>query len=599
MLISLLLIYTATVTMYRIAFIDVESQAWLIADTVIDGLFLTDVVVNCFLCYYDFEMNLVTRHRLIVTHYLKTWMVMDLIACLPFQYIFGADKNYSNVVRVARLPRLYKLIKVTKMMRMLKIFKEQTSLNRHFKGFLRLSLGIERLIWMLTSFLLLIHLIACFWAFMGKTDDTYENWIFAGSYNDKSPFELYVISFYWAITTLSTVGYGDISAHNSAERLMCSLTMLIGIFVYSYVISSITNLLGNLDTRKTELSKKMGLLNELARQFKMSKLFYKKLSKAIEYENSRSISAELTDMINGLPSKMRSELLYVIHKKMIESNDFFVNKALVFVAEVTELLRPLRTEMQEIVYRDDEIAVEMYLIYKGEVSFVISASHNAYLTVGENYYFGECDILVNDKGRHSATVVTTNVCEFFTIEKEGLLALLEKYPETKFEMLTLARERLERNKELKKQAYAELKATAKLTRVNSIPKSFISKTKFVNAIIKKNIEEVDEDNSECESDVESQESEKLNSVDETRSSSDVQIKPIKRKSEVNIYDIMQRLTSSNAPGKPVPRTATYLRLKKRVGRLEENITDIQLTQTVIIGRLDSIIERFGFRLGSI
>ena len=31
----------------------------------------------------------------------------------------------------------------------------------------------------------------------------------------------YITSIYWAISTLSTVGYGDISANTSVEMLLC------------------------------------------------------------------------------------------------------------------------------------------------------------------------------------------------------------------------------------------------------------------------------------------------------------------------------------------------------------------------------------------
>lgn len=597
LLISLLLLYTATVTIFRIAFIENDSTGWTAADLAIDSIFFTDVLINCSLAYYDIEMNLVISHKAIVIHYLRTWMLLDLLACMPITYIFGADKNYSNVVRMARLPRLYKLIKVTKMMRMLKIFSDRTSLNRNVKGFFQVSLGMERLIWMLLTFLILIHIIACFWALVGTQDMTDENWIFAGGFVDKGPWDLYVIAFYWAITTMATVGYGDITAKNNTERLFCSLVMLIGIFLYSYVISSITSLLGNLDTRKSELSKKMGLLNELARQFNLSKLFYKKLSKAIEYENSRSISGELTELINGLPSKMRSELLYVIHKKMIETNTFFDGKALVFVAEVTKLLRPLRTEMREIVYREDEMAVEMYLIYKGEVSFVIPPNLTPYLTVSANYYFGEADILVSDKSRHTATVVTNTVCELFTIEKEALMSLLDKYPEVRLEMISLARDRLQRSEDLKIAAREAINGKIDLQRVNSKPRSFAARAKFVNALIQKNIEEVEEDSRESAgSDSRSDDEEgtfNSESLGQSNTDSDVQLKSMKtNRSEVNFYDIMTKLSSFGAPtSKKVPRTNTYIRLKSKVSQLESNIMDIQRSQSLILGRLDSLVQK--------
>lgn len=603
LLIAALLIYTATVTVYRIAFVDSEPLGWLIADTIIDSLFFTDIVVNCFLSYYNLEMNLITSRPAIFKNYLRTWMIIDLISCLPFQYIIGSDKNYSNVVRVARLPRLYKLIKVTKMMRMLKVFKDRSQLYSYTRSVVQLSIGLERLIWMLVTFLLLIHLIACFWALIGKLDETDENWIFYYEYLDKDSFDLYIISFYWSITTLATVGYGDIVAKNNIERTMCSFVMLIGIFLYSYVISSITSLIGNLDTRKSKLSKKMGLLNELARQFNISKLFYKKLSKAIEYENSRSLSIELTELIDGLPSKIRSELLFVIHKKMIESNTFFEGKSLFFVADVSELLRPQKAEMREVIYKEDEFAFEMYLIYKGEVSFVLMPEMLPYSVVNERYYFGETDILVSEKGRHLTTAMANTSCELFTIDKDRLLKLLEKYPEIQIEMHTLAKERYQRIEELKISARNDFVRSFSVKRRVSNPQSFISKNRFVNMIVKKQlkmtkeVQEQDEDDMDEDSDLKPssstlmQTTSRIMESDKSSPSEEVE-SPFKlashftRGQSINLHDILQKVTTHD---KVSTRSSTYVKLKKKVSRLEESIEEIKRSQSLILSRIDSVL----------
>jgi hypothetical protein len=54
-----------------------------------------------------------------------------------------------------------------------------------------------------------------------------------------SQLEMYLIAFYWAITVLSTVGYGDISANNSTERLFSSVVALLGCFLFAILIGSL------------------------------------------------------------------------------------------------------------------------------------------------------------------------------------------------------------------------------------------------------------------------------------------------------------------------------------------------------------------------
>ena len=60
--------------------------------------------------------------------------------------------------------------------------------------------------------------------------------------------------------TLTTVGYGDISASNSMERMMSIIVMLGGVFFYSYTIGTISSLLGDMDRRRANLEGKLNAL---------------------------------------------------------------------------------------------------------------------------------------------------------------------------------------------------------------------------------------------------------------------------------------------------------------------------------------------------
>ena len=54
-----MLLYTAIVTPYRVAFFDVDTTEWTLADLVVDGLFLIDIILNFITAYYDSEEDLV------------------------------------------------------------------------------------------------------------------------------------------------------------------------------------------------------------------------------------------------------------------------------------------------------------------------------------------------------------------------------------------------------------------------------------------------------------------------------------------------------------------------------------------------------------
>lgn len=61
----------------------------------------------------------------------------------------------------------------------------------------------------------------------------------------------YLASIYWSISTVLTVGYGDITASTNTERLVSVLWMMIGVTFYSFTIGVITSVLGKIDTRSS------------------------------------------------------------------------------------------------------------------------------------------------------------------------------------------------------------------------------------------------------------------------------------------------------------------------------------------------------------
>ena len=104
------------------------------------------------------------------------------------------------------------------------------------------------------------HIFACIWYYVGNA--TYGWTINRGLHlvelpSDDSYFNQmngiwlqYWTSMYWAVTTLTTVGYGDISATNEEEILVCIGALLVGVMLYAYLIGKVSDKMQNLATKR-------------------------------------------------------------------------------------------------------------------------------------------------------------------------------------------------------------------------------------------------------------------------------------------------------------------------------------------------------------
>ena len=80
----LLLMYTALVVPFKIAFIDEEPQFFFFLEILFDLLFIMDLILNFFSAYERYDGKIEWRQKVVVVEYLFSWFLLDFIACIPF-----------------------------------------------------------------------------------------------------------------------------------------------------------------------------------------------------------------------------------------------------------------------------------------------------------------------------------------------------------------------------------------------------------------------------------------------------------------------------------------------------------------------------------
>ena len=56
-----------------------------------------------------------------------------------------------------------------------------------------------------------------------------------------------LIAFYFMNTSLSTIGFGDFKPISDAERLVCVVTVISGVIVFSFIMSQVIQQMSKLD----------------------------------------------------------------------------------------------------------------------------------------------------------------------------------------------------------------------------------------------------------------------------------------------------------------------------------------------------------------
>lgn len=111
--------------------------------------------------------------------------------------------------------------------------------------------NVLHLVVMMSFYLYVAHVLACVYCFLGfqemkmtsaRNDGAMSSWIEANDLQNRPSFEIYLQSYYWALYSLSSVGYGNIAVASNTERVFAILVMIVGSMTVSYQ-SSVLNLI--------------------------------------------------------------------------------------------------------------------------------------------------------------------------------------------------------------------------------------------------------------------------------------------------------------------------------------------------------------------
>ena len=103
----------------------------------------------------------------------------------------------------------------------------------------------------------LLHVIGCIWAAIAvlTIDEERDNWIRDKDITNDSLVSKYISSCYWAVVTISTVGYGDITPTNDIEMITTIILMFVGVTMYSYIISRLTSIFAQVNSKSEDQTK--------------------------------------------------------------------------------------------------------------------------------------------------------------------------------------------------------------------------------------------------------------------------------------------------------------------------------------------------------
>jgi voltage-gated potassium channel Kch len=152
----------------------------------------------------------------------------------------------NSLLRFAKFSKVYKIVRLTRLAKVFKVLKKNKTLLSKMTEKLRINNGFERLAIFVSFFALFIHVAACMFVLLANFEEDYATtWV--EIWEPESDGHCYVMSIYFVVVTVSTVGYGDIIPGTTWERVFCILLMFVGVSAFTFVSGALSSIISNYD----------------------------------------------------------------------------------------------------------------------------------------------------------------------------------------------------------------------------------------------------------------------------------------------------------------------------------------------------------------
>uniref|UniRef100_A0A7M4DZK2 Potassium voltage-gated channel subfamily H member 6 n=1 Tax=Crocodylus porosus TaxID=8502 RepID=A0A7M4DZK2_CROPO len=252
-LILLLVIYTAIFTPYSAAFLLNEAgeppetcgsycSPLSVVDLIVDIMFIIDILINFRTTYVNSNEEVVSHPAKIATHYFKGWFLIDMVAAIPFDLlIFGSgSEETTTLIGLLKTARLLRLVRVAR------------KLDRYSEY------GAAVLFLLMCTFALIAHWLACIWYAIGNVEQQRIGWLRSLGDQIGKPFneshqlhgpsikDKYVTALYFTFSSLTSVGFGNVSPNTNSEKIFSICVMLIGSLMYASIFGNVSAIIQRL-----------------------------------------------------------------------------------------------------------------------------------------------------------------------------------------------------------------------------------------------------------------------------------------------------------------------------------------------------------------
>ncbi|XP_030348773.1 potassium voltage-gated channel subfamily H member 2 isoform X2 [Strigops habroptila] len=434
-LILLLVIYTAIFTPYSAAFLlndQEEAQRHHcgyscsplnVVDLIVDIMFIIDILINFRTTYVNSNEEVVSHPAKIAIHYFKGWFLIDMVAAIPFDLlIFGSgSEETTTLIGLLKTARLLRLVRVAR------------KLDRYSEY------GAAVLFLLMCTFALIAHWLACIWYAIGNVEGQRIGWLHSlgdqigKPLNASNPLygptikDKYVTALYFTFSSLTSVGFGNVSPNTNSEKIFSICVMLIGSLMYASIFGNVSAIIQRLYSGTARYHTQMLRVREFIRFHQIPNPLRQRLEEYFQHAWSYTNGIDMNAVLKGFPECLQADICLHLNRSLLQNCKPFKGATKGCLRALAMKFKTTHAPPGDTLVHAGDVLTALYFISRGSIEILRGDVVVAIL--GKNDIFGEPLNLYARPGKSNADVRALTYCDLHKIHREDLLEVLDMYPE--------------------------------------------------------------------------------------------------------------------------------------------------------------------------
>ncbi|KAM6919933.1 voltage-gated inwardly rectifying potassium channel KCNH6-like [Lycodopsis pacificus] len=449
--ILLLVIYTAIFTPYSATFLlsDQEEAAMQtcgyscsplnVVDLIVDIMFIVDIIINFRTTYVNSNDEVVSQSSRIAVHYFRGWFLIDMVAAIPFDLLIY--RSGEEVVRGGgrerrRQIRTTTLIGLLKTARLLRLVRVARKLDRYSEY------GAAVLFLLMCTFALIAHWLACIWYAIGNVERSSSagiGWLdnlgeqLGRPYNESiigsgpSIRDKYVTALYFTFSSLTSVGFGNVSPNTNSEKIFSICVMLVGALMYASIFGNVSAIIQRLYSGTARYHAQMMRVREFIRFHQIPNPLRQRLEEYFQHAWSYTNGIDMNAVLKGFPECLQADICLHLNRSLLQDFKAFKGSTKGCLRALAMRFKNTHSPPGDTLVHAGDLISALYFISRGSIEILKGDVVIAIL--GKNDIFGEPIDQFALPGKSSADVRALTYCDLHKIQREDIMEVLGMYPE--------------------------------------------------------------------------------------------------------------------------------------------------------------------------